>query len=257
MITVTDLVSYLYCPRKLYAKKRLGYKEPKTKEMVFGTIVHEMVEVVVRDEQDIIKSLKAVTPKSIRDAILSRLGRRFSQLVLKRKKALVQFGQNPMEVYKRARNIAEVFVDERAKKISSVLVGRGTVAEKLSRFSQNLVEREVSSEALNLRGRVDMIEVREREWIPIEYKTGAPPKERVWKGHQIQVAAYALLLENEDVVVQKAVVHYLSQNELREVVINPFMKLEVKKLVKKVTQLITQPHPPKGCGTCEVCKQFH
>ena len=41
------------------------------------------------------------------------------------------------------------------------------------------------------------MEIYENGYVPIELKTGKMPKEGVWPGHKVQIAAYSMLIEEK------------------------------------------------------------
>ena len=44
LLNVTDLSSYLYCPRQFYIKKIFNLREPPSQPMIKGKIKHEIIE---------------------------------------------------------------------------------------------------------------------------------------------------------------------------------------------------------------------
>ena len=72
-------------------------------------------------------------------------------------------------------------------------------------------------------------------YVPIELKTGKMPKEGVWPGHRIQIAAYSMLIEEKfNTTVKEGFVRYLDSKETRHIAINPFMREEITNLIKEV-----------------------
>ena len=124
-------------------------------------------------------------------------------------------------------------------------------------------EYRIDSEELELRGIVDQIEVYPTGKIPIELKTGNAPDEGVWPGHRIQLGAYALLMEEKfKTPITEGFVVYLDKQERRHIVINPFLKQEVRELKNKVRELLGSTETPefvdnenkcKKCGLKEQC----
>ena len=114
-----------------------------------------------------------------------------------------------------------------------------------------------------LKGIIDKIEKYEDGIVPVELKTGSMPREGVWPGHRIQIAAYALMLEKKlGKEIKEGVVHYLDPNIRRQVVINPFLREEVKELKDKVRALLDGNEIPAAadnenkcakCGLKEQC----
>ena len=105
----------------------------------------------------------------------------------------------------------------------------------------------IKSDILELSGMIDKVEKYKEGLVPVEMKTGSMPKEGVWPGHRIQLAAYALLLEEKSgKEIKEGFVHYLDTNERRHIVMNPFLKDEVKELKNKVKELLSSTeHPEK------------
>jgi len=118
-------------------------------------------------------------------------------------------------------------------------------------------EIKIQSDALALTGIIDRIEEYKEGPVPIELKTGSMPKEGVWPGHRIQIAAYALLLEEKlKQPIKEGFVHYLDADEKRHIAINPFLKEEVKELKEKVRNLLNSAEIPEiteNSNKCNVC----
>lgn len=126
-------------------------------------------------------------------------------------------------------------------------------------------ELSIQSDDLGLRGIIDMIEVYPDKKIPVELKTGSSPREGVWPGHKIQVAAYGMLMEGEfNQPVQEGYIVYLDANDRRKVPFNVFLKDEIKSLIQKVNAIKGSTEAPailanspkcRSCGLREKCAQ--
>ena len=57
IINVTDITTYLYCPRLLYIRKIKKIPTPLTKEMVVGRLKHNILESFSKNEQTIIEKI--------------------------------------------------------------------------------------------------------------------------------------------------------------------------------------------------------
>ena len=76
----------------------------------------------------------------------------------------------------------------------------------------------------------------------------------MWPGHRIQIGAYALLLEEKfKIPVEEGFVHYLDGKEKRHISINPFLKDDVKRLVREVNELIENKNLPDYCNNKNKC----
>ncbi|MFP3132336.1 MAG: CRISPR-associated protein Cas4, partial [Candidatus Nanopusillus sp.] len=57
-VRVTDITDYIFCPRKVYLKRVLGYSEEDTEQKIFGSIVHSLFDKVNEKEKEIIFNIK-------------------------------------------------------------------------------------------------------------------------------------------------------------------------------------------------------
>jgi len=265
-ISVTMLSSYLYCARKLFLERVLGLFEPEKLAMVKGTLRHDTYDGVNKIEEMIVTS---ITVDDTFEDIYGRYARAYSALLRK------SITKNKY----RLRNVKLPLIDayheiwpffKRESEIRALNIWK--FIEKFNVFGKELwdkltpkIESEfrIESEELMLNGIIDQIEKYETGIVPIELKTGSMPREGVWPGHRIQVGAYALMLEKKfGKQIKEGIVHYLDSNERRQVVINPFLKEEVKELKDKVRALLDGKEIPEmvdnenkcaKCGLREQC----
>jgi len=259
-ISVTMLSSYLYCKRKLFLERVLGLFEPDKETVVKGSIRHETYDEINKIEEEIVKSIKeGIKFKEIRDKYIHTYAELLREVIKKNKKRLNNVNLNSLEAFK---NIFPRFVRESESRainiynfMSKYKVYGKELWEKLT--PKIISEFKIKSDDLLLSGIIDQIEEYEEGFVPIELKTGKMPKEGVWPGHRIQIAAYALLLEEiSKTKIKEGFVHYLDSDERRQVVINPFLKEEVKELRKKVLEMLNFGEIPGYCGNerkCAVC----
>jgi CRISPR-associated exonuclease Cas4 len=122
-------------------------------------------------------------------------------------------------------------------------------AEKRKAFRREYM---VESEKLNLSGCVDKVILLDGELIPSLIKTGPCPKIGVWKTDRIQLAGYAMLLEEDfSKEVSKGFVEYILVPELREVNITKWDRRVVLSLIKKIERM--EEFPRKGRTNCKEC----
>ncbi|MDP3765329.1 MAG: CRISPR-associated protein Cas4, partial [Nanoarchaeota archaeon] len=96
--------------------------------------------------------------------------------------------------------------------------------------------------------------VYENSYVPIELKTGKMPKDGVWPNHRIQIAAYAMLLEEKfQTKVKDGFINYLDAKESRRIAINPFMREEIIQLISEIQILLKNSYPPKYCENRNKC----
>ena len=112
----------------------------------------------------------------------------------------------------------------------------------------------ISSERLHLKGIIDRLEKYECDYIPIELKTGKPAANGIWPSHRIQLAAYALLLEDKfSVNVKEGFIHYLDYKQKKQLVMNSFIRQEVIDLTNKVISLLKSKTLPVFCSNKNKC----
>ena len=266
MLSVTTITSYLYCQRKLYLNYVLGIREPPKPPLALGTVRHDTYEGIINSEEAIVCS---ITEKRTLEEIKGLYKKEFSEIlrnsIRKNRELLEKLGLNLQEIFKNAWPLILKESESRAKSLYDfmemhLIYGRD-LWEKLTPKIKS--EYRIESPSLQLKGVIDQIEIYERGFVPIELKTGKAPKEDVWENHKIQLGAYALLLEEKfNVPVKEGFVNYLDAQERRHVPINPFLKDEIRQLIKK-TQLLLEskeipdfadnPNKCAGCGIREQC----
>lgn len=120
---------------------------------------------------------------------------------------------------------------------------------------RKLASLELVSERLGLRGRLDAAVEDDGSLAPYDVKATAPPK-RPYQGQVLQVAAYALLLEEATGKrIGKGYFHYLVTNEIREQLITAEMKARVVEVLRSVEEVVKSEvmpprAPPSHCRDC-------
>lgn len=123
------------------------------------------------------------------------------------------------------------------------------------RTQRKLVSVEVTSEELMLRGRMDALIDESGEPAPYEVKATAAPL-RPWPGQVLQLAAYALLLEERyGRPVNRGYLHYLEGDVVRELRIGEDERTAVRKVLADIQEVVTteampQRAPWSHCRDC-------
>jgi CRISPR-associated exonuclease Cas4 len=266
MISVTFLSSYLYCARKLFIERVLGiWPEVPKDAIVKGTIRHSVYEKINLSNEEIVKLIDKKDWAYIFGLFREKYIKILKQSVIKGKHQLQSIKLPLTEFFRDTKPMIEKEAEFRAMKIFDFIERTGFLGDELW---ENLTpkikpEYRINSAALGLKGVIDELEIYPEFFVPNELKTGKAPKEGVWPGHKIQVAAYAMLLEEKfNVPINKAVIRYLDTNEEREVMVNPFLKQEVKQLIEKVNAMLNSGEIPdftdnenkcKSCDLKDVC----
>jgi len=116
-------------------------------------------------------------------------------------------------------------------------------------------ERMMYSEKMNLSGSVDKLIIADEEVIPCMIKTGKSPGYGVWRSDRVQLAAYAMLIEDEfGSTVKRGFVQYIREVEFRETQIRRSDRAEALRILKHVRRIKQGAFPDKGRNApCENC----
>ncbi|MEM4263398.1 MAG: CRISPR-associated protein Cas4 [Candidatus Woesearchaeota archaeon] len=266
MLSVTSLTAYLYCARKLYLQKVLGYEEIPKEFLVRGAIKHRVFEEMEKLEKELVCSIEL---NASYEHILDLYSRRYAQIlrmvILQSKNQLKLVNLLPMDAFKQYIGIFKLEAELRASNIFSFMQKNNVCGEALweSLTPKLKSEYKVASENLYLTGKIDQVQVFSSLLVPVEIKTGKAPKEGAWEDHKIQLAAYALLLEDKfKTPVNSGIIRYVDDGEARTIEINPFLKDQVKGLVKEVKDVLSSDKLPpfsknenkcKNCGLKKIC----
>ncbi len=126
---------------------------------------------------------------------------------------------------------------------AAVFAGRA-LHEEIAREEGDRVERfTLESGALGMRGQLDAIRRRDGQWIPYEHKRGRPrrdsaKKAEAWETDRIQVAAYAMLLEEAvGEPVREGRLRYHKEDVTVRVAIDDDLRREVHAAVQRAREL--------------------
>ena len=258
MIAVTDLTGYMYCPRKLYFRKVLGFKEKPKPQTVKGKIKHAVFEHAGKEDREIATSF---TPKDLLENLEMRYRKIYYKVLMyniqRNRKEIISTGLDPMILY---RELWPFFLEEAKDKSAyfyNFAKNNNVYGEELwLALPKGIPELRIRSEKLGLIGIVDKVEV-DQEFIPVEIKTGKAPREGVWKENRVQIGAYMLLLsEHYGKDITEGYIDYKAINERRIVTMNPFLKDEIMELIQRVNILLAQsviPDKIEDSKKCQVC----
>lgn len=260
MISATMLSSYLYCKRKLYLEYVMRIVEPPKESLIKGKIRHQAIDEANKAEERIVTSIKQEEGiEEIQKKYVMEYSRILRETIVKNKESLRKVKLPLIEAYKFIweffKNQAEMRAENvhRFKKENNM---SGTqLWEKLTPKIKSEIK--IESQNLGLTGIVDVLEVFTENIVPLELKTGKTPKEGIWPGHKIQLAAYMMMLsEKFNKEIKNGYVNYLDTKEKREVVMNPLLAEEVKETIKAVNEVLKSDQIPEICrneNKCFVC----
>ncbi len=259
MLSVSALTSYLYCPRKLYLNKVLGFIEPPKEITTIGSLRHNIYDRVNKLEKGIILSIKDKDLSSITNLYRQKYSQAVRDAIINFKPKLKRVNLKLNETFQTVWPFLEKEYKFRATNVYEFILEHNLLSKELWEKLTPKIESEVKVESkiLELTGVVDRIEIYKGNIIPAELKTGKAPKNNVWPNHKIQLAAYMLLLEEKyGMEIKGGYVHYLNEDIKFDVIMNPFLKDEIKELVKKTKNILDSSQiPPKidSKNKCNAC----
>jgi len=256
-ISVSLLASYLYCPRKIFLERVLGFYEPPKADLVIGTIKHGIFDKINKEEEEIVTNITEKIPfEELEETYKTAFSRILRETITENKENIKKLELNTPDIFKKTWPLILNQAKTRAANIHDFmqthLVFGKELWEKLTPKIHS--EFKIKSDTLNLSGIIDQLEIYEKGYVPIELKTGSAPKEDAWPNHKIQIAAYAMLLEEKyNTEIKEGFVHYLDINEKRHIPINIFLKDEINQLIDKVKTLLESREIPDFCNNQNKC----
>ncbi len=133
------------------------------------------------------------------------------------------------------------------------------------RVSRVLRGLELESERLGLVGKLDYLLVtRDRELVPVEVKWSESLGGRIKWDHRVQLAAYALLVEdNLGSTVKRGYVYYLKDKRIVETLIDDEIKGIVRRMLSSMHEMVLMERDPGvraplsrclNCGYLSYCR---
>lgn len=260
MISVTMLSGYMWCPRQLYIERVLKIRGPPSPALAHGCVRHSALENTNAYEERIVKSVReSDSQEDIAQRYICDYAKALKQAVLKNKSLLQKLNMGLPAAFRHAKQSIIDIANSRARRLYSFVIEHNVFGDELwLKLTPKIkTEYRIESEKLGLKGIIDRLEVYDDRLVPIELKTGKTPKQGIWPGHRIQIAAYIMLLQQEKSNQSSSgFVEYLDEKQKREVILNDFMKNEVFELKEKVEKLLSSHVIPGACNnnSCLFCK---
>ncbi len=256
-LSVSMLSAYLYCPRKLFLEQVLALKEPPKESTALGSLRHNVYNLINRSEERIVSSIaEKIQYSQLISSYKSFYSKILREQIIKNKPSLRQFNLDLAEIFRKTWPLILTEAETRSNNVFSFIQQYNVYGRELwERLTPKILsEQKIESELLQLKGIIDRIEIYSEGYVPIELKTGKMPKEGVWPGHRIQIAAYSMLVEEKySAKVKEGFIRYLDSNEARKIAINPFMKEEVRQIISKIQELLKNVYPPDYCSSRNKC----
>ncbi|MEM4637616.1 MAG: CRISPR-associated protein Cas4 [Candidatus Woesearchaeota archaeon] len=266
MISVTQLSSYVYCPRKLFISSILKIKEPPKESLIKGKVWHQTFDLINKGEKNVVFEIKSVVYEDILDLYKKNFSKYLRKSIINNKKSLASFNISPLSLFKefwpnileeaklRAFNVYSFILRERiVPPINNQLLW--------DRLSPKIYsEQYVVSEKLGVSGIIDFIEVyslnNNEFYVPIELKTGKHPSNGIWDTHKVQIGAYILILESIGKNSFEGFLKYSGLNDKKSILMDKNLREYLLKIIeetKKVLSLKEPPHKINNKNKCEAC----
>jgi CRISPR-associated exonuclease Cas4 len=229
IVTVSDIVQYLICPRRVYFTSK-GYKNRiNIENLMLKEIALLITDLDPKDDDDLVERTAERLPLIYMDE-------------------LKDFSSDQIEEAKMRIRAATDF-----DKMKKLAVGTYEVNYRML------------SARLGLVGCVDELIKIGDEFIPAIIKTGNCPETGVWKRDRLQLAAYAILInESLGATVNRGFVEYVRQGERRETPIRSYDRRKVFMLLDRVKRIKEGALPDRiknapcdGCDFHPECETKH
>lgn len=256
-ISVSMLSAYLFCSRKLFLQQVLALKEPQKESTILGSLRHELYDFINRSEEKIVTAIKEkIQYNELITTYKSFYSKALRDKIIKNKSRIKEVNLDIVDVFKKTWPLILDEAEIRAKNIFDFIQKYNVYGQELwEKLTPKIIsEIWVDSDKLQLKGIIDKVEIYENGYVPIELKTGKMPKEGIWPGHKVQIAAYSMLIEEKfKTEVKEGFVNYLDAKQTRHIAINPFMRQEILYLVKEVQEILKSHDLPNYCKNKNKC----
>jgi len=254
IINITEIISYLFCPRKIWLKKIKKIKEPFTKPMLLGSLRHKILDLFNKNEPAIVSSItERLEPPQILELYKKTLSEITNEIFERNKRMVIGYKIDKFDFYQ---DLLKYLKKEFNLRIQTILktINLGFLGKELWRNlkPKYLTEFSLESSELGLRGRVDRIKL-EEQIIPYEVKT----RSGIFESDKLQLAGYALLLENEfGKQINKGIIETLDSSE--EIKITQEQKQQILNIAEQIRNIKDAPSLLsnfKKCNSCSLKKQ--
>lgn len=258
IIGVSDLNSWLYCPRKLYLMRISKLQISPNRNMMIGKIKHSILENFSKREESFISSFEKDYDKLDLAFMYEDFLKGIANLVFVENQPIInKFMIDKEDIFKK---VMRDFSEDIKLRIQSVkeITSKGIFKENICKNLDSVYISEVRLESLvrGLRGRVDRIMISRSDGsiIPFELKSR---EERIFHSDEIQLAAYAILLEDYyKIKVEKGFIEV--GNKKQEILLDDKLKGEVIQLISEIRK-IYHPNaeiPPiqSNFNKCRICE---
>ncbi|MEA1895620.1 MAG: Dna2/Cas4 domain-containing protein [Euryarchaeota archaeon] len=244
-VLVSDLITYLRCPRLVYFANLKNYREPGERDVDARYLAHLLSKELALTYHH----AAASTGEDVAEVLQTELDRIVNELPIIYRSELAGVDHSMI------RDAAEsIDTDEIGLRITEVIRKTGR-DELLARITPCAVEYAIYSNALGIAGSPDKLVQPGDRVLPYMIRTGNKPENGVWKPDRLQITAYAMLVEERfEQAVEYGFVEYARFFEIRKVVLKSRDRRRVLELRNRVRMIKGGRMPDRVQGApCELC----
>ena len=245
-VLVSDLVTYLRCPRLVYFASLENGREQVERDVDVRYVSRLLSKELALTYH---RAAAVSADEDVPEALRIELDRIVNELPVVYRAELA--GVDCSMIRDAAEGIDTGAIGAR---IADVIRKTGR-DELLARITPCAVEYTIYSDALGIAGAPDkLVRVGDRV-LPYMIRTGDKPENGVWKPDRLQITAYAMLVEERfGQVVEYGFVEYARFFEIREVVIRSRDRRRVLELRNRIRMIKGGRMPDRAQGSpCEFC----
>lgn len=256
MIKVSSIKQYMYCPMKLYNETHVDMRESDDYQLAVE------IKKLKIDISDLIqKNMRKVQRNMTVTEIENILADNIDPYIEGTTKSI-----KSMNLGLENSQINEM-IDNAYFKIKTTALKLKQVMSILNRDAHEIIDLFypncmysflIKDKTIDLIGVCDKIEIVDGKYYPVVLKSGNPPLKGVWDQDAIELASYAVLIEEEfekDVYV--GFVDYEKINDRRPVVMDINLRKEFFDIVRDVKEIVENKKKPKVSKNdkkCEKCE---
>ena len=252
MISISSIKTHMYCPMKLYLKTHVDITQNDDYQL-YNEIKNLKIDIQDLLQKNMRKLKKNMNLKEIETELSQNIAT-YTENNIRTIKDITkeQIGEITDETYFSIKILAL-----KAKKAMTILDKEGIEIVEMF-FPNCLYSYLIKDKQIDLVGICDKIEIIDGNYYPIVFKSSKPPVKGTWDGDAIEVAANAILIEEEfDTEVFVGFVRYSKIDDKRPVVVDMNLRKGLFSVLNEVKEIVINKKIPKvkisekKCRNCE------